>query len=238
MSNITEISKAAAVSRLADTLEREAEELLQVNSYKHGALIERAETRRESAGLRLMARRIREALAGDGDEPRVRPADTVYIARCPNHGLHGQRDKCYVCGGPVEQVAMVPAATHQAPDTDALIERCGFAPLYGESCILLPEHEGPHSSEHLVEPSDFFQRNRDLRTLADSLADAREHWENRADHWREQAFQALETLKRANDNTELAEAQIEAWRASWTREHGEVATADEQVRIDKTLASS
>lgn len=30
------------------------------------------------------------------------------IARCPEHGLHGERTECFECGGPVEQVAMVP----------------------------------------------------------------------------------------------------------------------------------
>lgn len=41
----------------------------------------------------------------------IRPADTelVHIARCAIHGLHGERTECAVCGGPVEQVAMVPA---------------------------------------------------------------------------------------------------------------------------------
>lgn len=31
----------------------------------------------------------------------------VYFARCPEHGLHGERTHCFVCGGPVEQVPMV-----------------------------------------------------------------------------------------------------------------------------------
>ncbi len=35
--------------------------------------------------------------------------EAVYIARCPEHGLHGERKDCFVCGGPVEQVPMVPA---------------------------------------------------------------------------------------------------------------------------------
>jgi hypothetical protein len=35
--------------------------------------------------------------------------DPVKIARCPIHGLHGERTECFVCGGPVEQVPMVPA---------------------------------------------------------------------------------------------------------------------------------
>ena len=33
-------------------------------------------------------------------------AGIVYIARCPEHGLHDERDACFVCGGPVEQVPM------------------------------------------------------------------------------------------------------------------------------------
>jgi NTP pyrophosphatase (non-canonical NTP hydrolase) len=32
----------------------------------------------------------------------------VRIARCPEHGLHGERAECFVCGQPVEQVPMVP----------------------------------------------------------------------------------------------------------------------------------
>lgn len=34
---------------------------------------------------------------------------TIQIARCPEHGLHGERDECFVCGGPVEQVEMIEA---------------------------------------------------------------------------------------------------------------------------------
>lgn len=34
-------------------------------------------------------------------------SDTVLVARCPEHGLHGQRDTCFDCGGPVEQIPMV-----------------------------------------------------------------------------------------------------------------------------------
>lgn len=35
----------------------------------------------------------------------------VLIALCPEHGLHGERTECFVCGGAVEQIAMIPAAT-------------------------------------------------------------------------------------------------------------------------------
>lgn len=38
-----------------------------------------------------------------------RSPETVFIAKCSIHGLHGDRSECFVCGGPVEQVAMVPA---------------------------------------------------------------------------------------------------------------------------------
>ncbi len=35
-------------------------------------------------------------------------AETIKVARCPRHGIHGQRDRCFVCDGPVEQVELVP----------------------------------------------------------------------------------------------------------------------------------
>jgi hypothetical protein len=50
--------------------------------------------------------------------PRTADTEPVEIARCPTHGLHGQRHKCYVCGGPVEQVAMVPASELKAAETE------------------------------------------------------------------------------------------------------------------------
>lgn len=39
----------------------------------------------------------------------------VYIARCPAHGLLGERTACFECGGPVEQVPMV-AIDYFTPD--------------------------------------------------------------------------------------------------------------------------
>lgn len=36
-----------------------------------------------------------------------RPLQRGMVARCPEHGLHGSRKSCFVCGGPVEQVLMV-----------------------------------------------------------------------------------------------------------------------------------
>ena len=34
--------------------------------------------------------------------------EPVYIARCAEHGLHGDRTRCFICGAPVEQVPMIP----------------------------------------------------------------------------------------------------------------------------------
>lgn len=36
----------------------------------------------------------------------------VYIAKCDEHGLHGEREECFTCGGPVEHVTYVRADMH------------------------------------------------------------------------------------------------------------------------------
>lgn len=33
------------------------------------------------------------------------------IARCHEHGLHGERTECFVCGGPVDQIDVVAVRT-------------------------------------------------------------------------------------------------------------------------------
>ncbi len=35
--------------------------------------------------------------------------EAAHIAWCPDHGLHGERTACFVCGGPVAQLPMIPA---------------------------------------------------------------------------------------------------------------------------------
>lgn len=50
-------------------------------------------------------------------------APSVNIARCPTHGLHGCRDRCFECGGPVEQIAMVPRSTGALADLRLMAER-------------------------------------------------------------------------------------------------------------------
>lgn len=39
--------------------------------------------------------------------------EVVHIARCAEHGLHGCRTECFVCGADVEQVPMVPLAEYE-----------------------------------------------------------------------------------------------------------------------------
>lgn len=55
------------------------------------------------AALRTVAARL------PAGEPAVpgEAREVVHIARCSEHGLHGERTECFVCRGPVEQVAMV-----------------------------------------------------------------------------------------------------------------------------------
>lgn len=48
----------------------------------------------------------------DHEDDGVHRPPTVEIARCPEHGLHGERTECFVCGGDVERVPMVPLDAH------------------------------------------------------------------------------------------------------------------------------
>jgi len=43
-------------------------------------------------------------------EPRPGEVPVVPIARCSEHGLHGHRQECFVCGGEVEQVEFIDRA--------------------------------------------------------------------------------------------------------------------------------
>ena len=42
------------------------------------------------------------------------PEPILLIAKCPVHGLHGERQDCFICSGPVEQVPMVPLPAYEA----------------------------------------------------------------------------------------------------------------------------
>lgn len=37
---------------------------------------------------------------------------TIDIAYCPEHGLHGERERCFVCDGPVVRVPVVPLSDY------------------------------------------------------------------------------------------------------------------------------
>lgn len=75
----------------------------------------------------------------------------VTIARCPKHGLHGRRDFCFDCNGPVEQVAMLPVAELeklQPDEGDVLVFRgANFSP---EQLTGLSEWLNTHGIKGLV----------------------------------------------------------------------------------------
>lgn len=54
-------------------------------------------------------------------EPTPAPLGVVNVAWCPEHGLHGQRTQCHVCGGPVEQVPMVSVSAVDGPSVTGLL---------------------------------------------------------------------------------------------------------------------
>jgi hypothetical protein len=52
------------------------------------------------------------------DRPSDEKPEVVHVARCPEHGLHGERSECFVCGGEVEQVPLVPLSALAAVEAD------------------------------------------------------------------------------------------------------------------------
>lgn len=93
-------------------------------------------TEQEEATLRAaLSRYVRSSVLPEGPEAKIArgllgqlraneyrrqrgaPAEleVIEIARCPTHGLHGERSECFVCAGPVEQVPMV-LVEEVAPD--------------------------------------------------------------------------------------------------------------------------
>lgn len=65
-------------------------------------------------------------LRASGTEPVEAPV-AVSIASCPEHGLHGARQECFICSGEVDQVAYVRAdKVHAlADERDALRAELG-----------------------------------------------------------------------------------------------------------------
>jgi hypothetical protein len=66
--------------------------------------------------------------------------EAVYIARCPEHGLHGERSECFVCGGPVERVLMAPVS----PAVEEPGEALRYSPRHVPTLMI---HDGEHSGE-------------------------------------------------------------------------------------------
>lgn len=61
--------------------------------------------------------------------PSVPGVSIVNIARCAEHGLHGERHECFVCGGEVEQVAMIAADYFSRDELDWLEEAASRAAM-------------------------------------------------------------------------------------------------------------
>ena len=68
----------------------------------------------------------------------------VNIAHCPEHGLHGHRKFCYVCGGLCEQVAMVPVEA-VAQERERIV-------------TALRHHGHPGDSTAFYEAADFIEK--------------------------------------------------------------------------------
>lgn len=94
---------------------------------------EGAELSNDSQVLRVVPAEPTPVVMQDGRSGAEKWAgETVNIAYCPEHGLHGARDTCFECGKPVEQIPMrvVPAEaepTRPAEPTDAQVEAAAKA---------------------------------------------------------------------------------------------------------------
>jgi len=55
--------------------------------------------------------------------------DVVLIARCPEHGLHGQRTTCFECGGLVDQVPFT-AAEQRHVERQASADELRYLPVF------------------------------------------------------------------------------------------------------------
>jgi hypothetical protein len=70
----------------------------------------------------------------------------VTVARCPEHGLHGLREECFACGGPVQQVRMlqIDAIETQEPTRSDGIGGCCARPPDREAIEWARREHGPN----------------------------------------------------------------------------------------------
>lgn len=89
-------------------------------------------------------------------------SDAVNIARCPEHGLHGERTECFICGGPVEQVAMVPVVPAAIAADRRLCDHGGLCGRYrGERDAAQARHDVLRAA--LVAHREWWQRSNGTR---------------------------------------------------------------------------
>ena len=94
--------------------------------------------------------------------------EVTYIARCPEHGLHGERTECFVCKGPVEQVPMVELAQADPEGQEYVYRTCWM------------DDEEPSGEGCLIAESEFYAE--DMRATQVRLAEGDENavWVERA----------------------------------------------------------
>lgn len=74
--------------------------------------------------------RTHQRVHHDGRCPKP-PGSIVWIARCPVHGIHGERTECFECGRPVQQVPMVVVGALAVDEVFDAEELLRWAETYG-----------------------------------------------------------------------------------------------------------
>lgn len=86
------------------------------------------------------------------------------FARCPDHGLHGERAECFVCGGPVERVPFIPV--------DVFVE-------VARALIMAWEELEQLAVTPVPLPEELLERQHEHEAMLDTLREAPEEWKPR-----------------------------------------------------------
>lgn len=112
----------AAADRLWSTIAEQHGEIIELTAaelwdaqhgeddwFDDGADLEPDEQTKRAAEKENLAIEVTGRIARRTALKLIKPFESFYvgIARCPEHGLHGQRDECFVCGGAVEYELML-----------------------------------------------------------------------------------------------------------------------------------